>query len=103
MCRWKDNIKMDLKQDGKAWTGIMWFRIGTKWQAVFSTVQNLQVPYSPGSFVIGWGTHSSSRRSLLHGLSQPASQPVSQSVSQLMNDKIQWWWIQVLTEFWIFI
>jgi hypothetical protein len=27
MRRWEDNIKMDLKPDGKAWTGLMWLRI----------------------------------------------------------------------------
>jgi hypothetical protein len=28
--RWEDNIKMDLREDGwGAWTGSMWFRIGT--------------------------------------------------------------------------
>jgi hypothetical protein len=29
-CRWKDNIKMDLRQVGwGAWTGSIWLRIGT--------------------------------------------------------------------------
>jgi hypothetical protein len=30
-CRWEDNIKMDLQEDGwgKAWTGSIWLRIGT--------------------------------------------------------------------------
>jgi hypothetical protein len=28
--RWKDNIKMDLKELGwEAWTGLIWLRIGT--------------------------------------------------------------------------
>jgi hypothetical protein len=26
---WDDNIKMDLKWDGRAWTGLIWLRIGT--------------------------------------------------------------------------
>ena len=27
--RWEDNIKVDLREgDGKAWTGVIWFRIG---------------------------------------------------------------------------
>jgi hypothetical protein len=28
-CRWVDNIKIDLKTDGMAWTGSIWLRIGT--------------------------------------------------------------------------
>jgi hypothetical protein len=28
-CRWVDNIKMDLRQDGMVWIGLKWFRIGT--------------------------------------------------------------------------
>jgi hypothetical protein len=30
-CRWEDNIKMDLQEVGwgGAWTGLIWFRIGT--------------------------------------------------------------------------
>jgi hypothetical protein len=27
--RWDTNINMDLKYDGKVWTGITWFRIST--------------------------------------------------------------------------
>jgi hypothetical protein len=27
--RWKDNIKMDLKEVGWAWIGLIWLRIGT--------------------------------------------------------------------------
>jgi hypothetical protein len=27
--RWMDNIKMDLRQDGVIWTGMIWFRIRT--------------------------------------------------------------------------
>jgi hypothetical protein len=27
--RWVDNIKMDLRQDGLVWTGLIWLRIGT--------------------------------------------------------------------------
>jgi hypothetical protein len=26
---WVDNIKLDLRQDGMIWIGLMWFRIGT--------------------------------------------------------------------------
>ena len=29
-CKWKDKINMDLQEVGwEAWTGLMWFRIGT--------------------------------------------------------------------------
>jgi hypothetical protein len=27
--RWKDNIKTDLKLDGRVWTGLIWLMIGT--------------------------------------------------------------------------
>jgi len=27
--RWEDNIKMDLKRNVGAWTGLIWLRIGT--------------------------------------------------------------------------
>jgi hypothetical protein len=26
---WEDNIKMNLREDGMIWTGLMWLRIGT--------------------------------------------------------------------------
>jgi hypothetical protein len=29
ICRWMDNIKMDLRDDGVIWTGFIWLRIGT--------------------------------------------------------------------------
>jgi len=25
---WEDNIKMDLKEDGRAWPGLIWLRTG---------------------------------------------------------------------------
>ena len=28
-CRWEDNIKMDLQEIVRAWTGLIWLRIGT--------------------------------------------------------------------------
>jgi hypothetical protein len=27
--RWADNIKIDLREDGMVWTGLMWLKIGT--------------------------------------------------------------------------
>jgi len=31
---------MDLKLDVRVWAGLMWLRIGDKWQAVLNTVRN---------------------------------------------------------------
>jgi hypothetical protein len=28
-CRWEDNIKMGLREDGMVWIGMIWLRIGT--------------------------------------------------------------------------
>jgi hypothetical protein len=28
-CRWVDSIKMDLRQDGMVWVGLIWLRIWT--------------------------------------------------------------------------
>jgi hypothetical protein len=44
--RWKDNIKMDLKEvtcGWGIWTGSSWLRLGT-WQALVTAVMNLRVP-----------------------------------------------------------
>jgi hypothetical protein len=27
--RWEDNIRMDLREIGRVWTGLVWLRIGT--------------------------------------------------------------------------
>jgi hypothetical protein len=43
--RWKDNIKMDLKEIG--WDGVDWFNIAQdrgQWRALVNTVLNLRVP-----------------------------------------------------------
>jgi hypothetical protein len=29
ICRWVDNIKMDLREDGMVWIGLIWLRIST--------------------------------------------------------------------------
>ena len=43
--RWKNDIKMNLKQVGWAgWTGLLWLRIGGRWRAVLNAVMNLRVP-----------------------------------------------------------
>jgi len=40
--RWKDNIRMDLKEiGGRGWTGCIWLRIGAKWWTLVNTVINL--------------------------------------------------------------
>jgi hypothetical protein len=39
------------KQDEKAWTGCIWFRIGTNGQALVNTVMNLRVAYKVGNFL----------------------------------------------------
>jgi hypothetical protein len=41
--RWEDNIKMALNQNGRAWTGLIWFRIGTSGDVFFNTVIDLRV------------------------------------------------------------
>jgi hypothetical protein len=33
-----------MKLFGRSWIGLMWFRIGDKWQAVVKTVMNLRAP-----------------------------------------------------------
>jgi len=43
--RWEDNIKMDLQQGG--YVGMDWIELAQdrdRWQALVSTVMNLQVP-----------------------------------------------------------
>jgi hypothetical protein len=56
------------------WNGCIWFRTD-QWQALVNTVMNLQVPYKAGSFLNSWVTVSSSRRTLLHGVSQHGAVP----------------------------
>jgi hypothetical protein len=41
--RWESNIKMDLRQDGVVWTGLIWLRIGTNGSLV-NTVMHLWIP-----------------------------------------------------------
>jgi hypothetical protein len=44
-CRWKDNIKMDLREIG--WGGMDWSHLAQdrdQWSAVVNTAVNLQVP-----------------------------------------------------------
>jgi hypothetical protein len=47
--RWKDNIKMDLKEMGRE--GVDWidvFQDRDKWWTIVNTVINLRVPYNVG-------------------------------------------------------
>jgi hypothetical protein len=42
---WEDNIKMDLQEVGcGAWTGLIWLRMGDRWQASVNAVMNLRGP-----------------------------------------------------------
>jgi hypothetical protein len=42
-CRWKDGIRMDLREIGSGvWSRFTWLRIGTR--ALVNVVMNLQVP-----------------------------------------------------------
>jgi hypothetical protein len=43
--RWKNNIKMNLKNVGWGnWTGLLWLRIRDRWQALVNLVMKLQIP-----------------------------------------------------------
>lgn len=37
------------KQDGRTWAGFIWHR--DKWQAVFNTIMNVQVPEDAGNII----------------------------------------------------
>jgi ribosome biogenesis protein Nip4 len=50
--RWKDNIKMDLRQAG--WGDIDWINVvqnRDRWRALVYMVMNLRVPQNVGSFL----------------------------------------------------
>jgi hypothetical protein len=45
VCRWNDNIKMDLKETG--WDGVDWIHLAQdrdQWRALLNNVMNLRVP-----------------------------------------------------------
>jgi hypothetical protein len=45
MCRWEDNIKMDLREVG--WAGMEWINLAQdrdRWWALVNEVMNLRVP-----------------------------------------------------------
>jgi hypothetical protein len=51
--RWKDNIKLDLKEIG--WDGVHctdWFRIGTRSGLTVNALMNVRVAYIAGNFLI---------------------------------------------------
>ena len=51
--RWKDNIKMDLKEVGRGcgdWMELAQDR--DRWRALVSTVMNFRVPLNAGNFLI---------------------------------------------------
>jgi hypothetical protein len=40
-----EKIKLLLKKwNGKLWIGLLWLRLGTRWQALVNAVMNLRVP-----------------------------------------------------------
>ena len=45
-----------VKSSGRSWSGLMWPRIGDKWQAVVKTVMKLRVPKNVGISVTSLGT-----------------------------------------------
>ena len=69
--RWRDNIKMDIQEEG---CGSMdWIDLAQendKWRAHVNEVINLRVPQNAGNFLTGCKPVSFSRRSLLHGVSE---------------------------------
>jgi hypothetical protein len=51
-CRWKDNIKMDLREI--LWGGMDWIYLAEdrdQWRALVNTVMNLRVPLNVGEFL----------------------------------------------------
>jgi hypothetical protein len=67
--RWEDNNKMDLRQDGVVWTGLILAQDRDQWRAHLNTVMNLWVPQHVGKFLSGCTTGGFSRRAQLHGVS----------------------------------
>jgi hypothetical protein len=53
MRRWEDNVKKDLKLDGKPWTGFIWLRMGTSDGTVVNTVMKVFDPVKCGKSLIG--------------------------------------------------
>jgi len=50
--RWKDNIRMDLKEIG--WEGVDWMHLvqdRDQWRALVNTIMNLRVPWKEGTFL----------------------------------------------------
>jgi len=46
MCRWEDNIKMDLRKVEGSGTGLIWLR----WRTLVIAVMKLRVPKDSGNF-----------------------------------------------------
>jgi len=69
--RWVDKIKMDLQEVGGCcgdWMELAQDR--DRWRALVSTVMNLRVPTMRGISSLAAEPVSSSRRTLLHGVSK---------------------------------
>jgi hypothetical protein len=70
MRRWKDNIKMDLRETG--WGGIICIdlvRDRDQQRALVNTVMNLRVPLNVGIFLSCCETGGFPRRAPIHGVS----------------------------------
>jgi hypothetical protein len=68
--RWRDNIKMDIREIG--WGGMDWNRLAQdmdKWRALVNTVMNLQILRKVGKFLSSWTTSGFSLRTQFHGVS----------------------------------
>jgi hypothetical protein len=62
--RWRDDIKMYLKETG--WKGIGWIKLANdtdKWQAAVAMTTNIQVSQNAGNFVTSSGTSTFSSTS----------------------------------------
>jgi hypothetical protein len=71
-CRWEDNVGMNLRELG--WKGVDWIHLPqdrSQLQAIVNTDMNLQIPLKEENFLSSCVTASLSRRTLLHGVSQP--------------------------------
>jgi len=64
--RWQDNIKMDLKHDGRTWTRLIWLRARTSdRQAFVNTAMHLPVQLLK-EILTSHGIISFSRRTFLY-------------------------------------
>jgi hypothetical protein len=67
-CRWEGNIKMDLRKVGRGMDRINLAKYRDRWRAVVNAVMNLKFAKIAGNFSTSSGPLSSSRRSVLPGI-----------------------------------